>query len=108
MFAIMAPHDPSWEATARPIVSVIPWGGGISGSKKISVAVLFAALFGPLGLLYSSVSGAIYMLLAWCFLVLATCDDWISNDTIFPILVAWPVCMIWAALAARSYNENRR
>lgn len=90
------------------MVSAIPWGCGVPPSKKITTAVLLAAFFGPLGLLYSSISGALYMLLGWCFLVLATCDDWINNDVVFPILVAWPVCMIWAALAARTYNEDRR
>jgi len=103
----MAPRAPSWEATARPI-SVVTWDCGANLPKRIGMALLLSAFFGPVGLLYSSVAGAIYMLLGWCFLVLATCDDWITNDVIFPVMIVWPICIIWGTLSAHTHNENQR
>lgn len=108
LFAVTGPHSAIWGALSPVLVHAIPVGHWTRPPKSITLAVSLAAVFGPLGLLYSSVSGALYMLLGWWFLILATCDDWITDDVIFPMLVAWPICMIWAALAARTYNEDRR
>lgn len=108
LFAIAAPPRPEWEDRPKGLVTALPVGCGIPRRKNVSVAVALSALFGPLGLLYSSVSGALYMLLVWCFLVLATCDDWISNDVLLPVLIAWPLCVAWGALAARAHNEDLR
>ena len=87
---------------------MLPVGYCTSSPKKVGLAILLASLFGPLGLLYSTASGALYALLAWCFLVLATCDDWIGSDIVVSIALIWPICVAWAAFAARTYNEDRR
>ena len=107
LFAVTSPHLSEWEEAGHATAPVLPVGCGTQPPKKVGTAVLLSALFGPLGLLYSSVPGALYMLLFWCFLVLATCDDWIS-DQMIATLIAWPICVVWAAIAARSFNQDRR
>jgi hypothetical protein len=109
LFALTAPHLACWEG-APPLFlheDAAAYGRPAPPPKNVGLALLLTTLFGPLGLLYTSVAGALYMLLGWCFLVLATCDDWIANDAI-PMLIIWPVCILWAALTACSYNHNRR
>ena len=106
--AVTAPRAPQWGAApgSGPQVRLAP-GYWTLPPKRLGLAVLLAALLGPLGLLYSTVSGALYMLLASCFLILASCEDWIANDLV-SMLIAWPICVAWAALAVRMYNEDRR
>ena len=98
--AALGRHSPVRMATLPAVCGPRP-------HKRVGVSILLAALFGPLGLLYSSVSGALYMSLAWCFLVLATCEDWIANNVV-PMLIVWPVCVVWAVVATKSHNEDRR
>jgi hypothetical protein len=107
LFAISAPSISDVERPSRPIATLMRAGCATAPPKKLALAVVLAALFGPLGLLYASVTGALYMVLAWCFLVLATCKDWVSNDLV-AFLIAWPICIVWAILAASAYNEDRR
>jgi len=71
------------------------------------MAVLLAALFGPFGMFYSTLFGALAMLLICGFWFLAGCHDWLRND-LDTLYVTWPVCILWAALAARIWNEQRR
>lgn len=64
----------------------------IVNQKSVAVALLLTFLFGPLGMFYSTVSGAITMLIV--SVLLATLTLGVS------ILITWPICMIWAAVAA--------
>jgi hypothetical protein len=105
-FAFTLPQSSVWQEPGAA-AAITPALYGPVPPKRIGVAILLAALFGPFGLLYSTVSGALYMLLGWCFLVLATCDDWIG-DQMIASLIAWPICVVWAAFAARSFNQDRR
>lgn len=95
-------RTPAWTVTSTPhaAVSVRPAAYASSSRKSVGGAVLLAALFGPLGMLYSSVPGALVMLFA--SIVLGALTDGLS------VFITWPVCMIWAAIAAQSYNESRR
>jgi hypothetical protein len=76
-----------------PIAYVMP-------QKSVGVAILLTVLFGPLGMLYSTVPGALVMLLVSVVLVMATAG--------ISIFITWPICIIWGAIAAQSYNEGRR
>ena len=105
VFAVTAPQLPGWseqQAVARALPQRFE-----PPPKRIGLAILLAALFGPLGLMYSSVLGACWMLLASCFLYAAACEDWLSND-LYSLLIAWPVCIVWAAIAAGSFNRDHR
>jgi hypothetical protein len=67
-------------------------------AKSVGGAVVLAMLFGPLGLLYSSIVGALVMFLVNIFVGLATLG--------FGLFLTWPVCGLWAFIAASRYNEN--
>jgi hypothetical protein len=69
----------------------------IQEPKSVGLALLLTFLFGPLGLLYSTVPGAIIMLIASVFILpLTFC---------LGAFIIWPICMIWAAVAASSAND---
>ena len=76
--------------TASPVVLV--------KSKSVGVSLLLTFLFGPLGMFYSTVSGAVIMLIV--SVVLAAFTLGVS------IFITWPICMIWGAMAASSYNNT--
>lgn len=70
------------------------------GSKSVGGAVLLALLFGPLGMFYATVPGALIMLLISIVIVPATLGA--------GLLVILPVCMIWAGASASSHNDRLR
>lgn len=67
-------------------------------SKSVGTALVLTFFFGPLGMLYSTVPGAIIMFFVSVFLSLVTFG--------FSVFFTWPVCMVWAAIAAD--NENKQ
>jgi hypothetical protein len=79
------------EARRPSVVVIMP-------TKSVGLAVLLAFLFGPLGMLYSTVAGALLMLIISTIAAVFTCG--------FGLLITWPICIIWAAAAASSYNQN--
>jgi len=60
--------------------------------KSALVAFLLAFLFGPLGMLYSTVVGALIMLVVSVVLAIFTLG--------FSLLLTQPICCIWAAIEA--------
>lgn len=68
--------------------------------KNVGLAIMLAGLFGPLGLLYSSVKGGLIMIPVSLILVPATAG--------FGLIIVLPVCMFWAASAAKSDNKQIR
>lgn len=69
--------------------------------KSVFAAFFLAFLFGPLGLLYASIAGGIIMTI----LALIT----VPLTAFFAALVIWPICMIWAVVAAlRSKSKLRK
>ena len=70
----------------------------VGKQKRVGVAFLLAFLFGPLGLLYASVVGGIVMIIVSGLVAIVTLG--------FGLLITWPVCIIWAALATKNYNNN--
>jgi len=69
-------------------------------AKSVGVAFLLAFLFGPLGLLYASVTGGIVMFIAGVIIGIVT----IGIGLIF----VWVACIIWAVVAADSANKKLR
>ena len=63
-----------------------------ASQRSVGVALLLTFLFGPLGMLYSTVVGALVMLVLGFVLGILTLGLW--------FLVAWPIQMIWAGIAA--------
>lgn len=66
--------------------------------KSMAIAIILPILFGPLGLLYSTIRGGVIMLIA-CVVIGVPTFFW-------ALLVLWPICVIWGAVAADSYNKK--
>ncbi len=70
----------------------------VGKQKSVGVAFLLAFLFGPLGLLYASVTGGIVMFLVGILIAIVTFG--------FGIIFVWIGCIIWAVVAAGNANKK--
>ena len=70
----------------------------VAAPKSVATALILTFFFGPLGMFYSTVSGAIIMLIASIMLAAFTLG--------FSLFITWPICMIWGAVAASQYNNR--
>lgn len=70
----------------------------IQKEKNVGLALLLTFLLGPLGMLYSTISGAIIMSIVSILVGIFTLG--------FGLLFIWPICMVWSAIAASSYNKS--
>jgi hypothetical protein len=66
--------------------------------KSVGIAIILATLLGPLGMFYSTVCGALAMMVISLIVALFTYG--------LGLLITWPICILWAAAAASSYNEK--
>jgi hypothetical protein len=80
------------------IVNNVPQPMIIMMPKSVGTAIVLAFFFGPLGMLYSTVVGGLVMLLVNIVIVLPTLG--------FGLLITWPICIIWAAMAASTHNSK--
>jgi uncharacterized paraquat-inducible protein A len=71
----------------------------VGKQKSVGTAIALAFLFGPLGMFYSTVSGALIMCVVTLFAMLATFG--------MALFVTAPICMIWAANAASEHNRRQ-
>ncbi|MGC5258917.1 hypothetical protein ACPXCG_21460 [Gordonia sp. DT218] len=75
----------------------------VGSTKSVGLAFLLAFLFGPLGMLYSTVAGALIMI---CVSILAF---FVSIFTLgVPIFFVWVACIIWSCIAASNHNDTLR
>lgn len=65
--------------------------------KSVFVAALLAFLFGPLGMLYSTVAGAVVMFVINIVVGFLTAG--------IGLLLTWPIGVVWAAVAASKRNN---
>ena len=70
----------------------------VKTEKSMGVTILLTILFGPLGMFYSTVTGAIVMIIVSGLVALFTLG--------LGLLITWPVCIIWAAVKTNKYNKN--
>jgi len=84
--------------------------------KSIGIAILLTILFGPIGLFYASITGAIILILAPIFFLLLLVFG-VSQDNsvlmnlslgllIFMALTYWFISIIWAVISVNSYNKE--
>jgi len=66
--------------------------------KSIGIAILLTFLFGPLGMFYSTIAGGLVMLLVSIVVAAVTLG--------FGLIFTYPICIIWGAVAASSYNDR--
>lgn len=65
--------------------------------KGAALAILLAFFFGPLGMLYSDVRGAVVLFIVDLILLLPTLG--------LILLITWPVGVAWAAIATNSNSS---
>ena len=69
-----------------------------TSTKSMGVAIILTVLFGPLGMLYSTIPGGIIMFIISSIVALLTAG--------IGLILTWPICIIWAAAATSSYNKK--
>lgn len=84
--------------------------------KSVGIAILLTILFGPIGLFYASISGALIMIFT-PILVLAlfligvlqensTLMNLSAGLLLFFALTYWLICIIWAVISVNEYNKE--
>ena len=76
----------------------------VTSTKSMGIAILLTILFGPLGMLYSTVPGGLIMLAVNGVIFLLSIITVGFGGLLF--FITWPVCVIWGAMAVKSYNEK--
>jgi len=70
----------------------------VSATKSMGISILLTVLFGPLGMLYSTIPGAIIMAIVCAVVAVISLG--------FGLLLAWPICIVWGAVATSTHNKN--
>lgn len=70
----------------------------VGSHKSVAGAVLLALFFGPLGMIYSTVVGALVMLAINIVVAIATLG--------LGLIITAPICAIWAGIAASNHNKR--
>ncbi len=66
--------------------------------KSVAGALILSVFLGPLGLLYASFWGGFLMILLGIVVI--------SAKFIFPIILLWIICCLWAVFATESHNKK--
>jgi len=84
--------------------------------KSVILAILLSVLFGPLGLLYATVSGGLLMLVLPIIFVIILFAGIIQENEVLVLLSSglllisaltfWLVNIIWAVISVNNYNEE--
>ncbi|MBM7841621.1 zinc ribbon domain-containing protein [Herpetosiphon giganteus] len=82
-----------------PMVPMMPVGPVIVTSQKsVGLSLVLTFFFGPLGMFYSTVGGALAMIAITIILSALTFGA--------GLVLAWPIAMIWGAVAASQHNQR--
>ena len=66
--------------------------------KNVGVSIILTVLFGPLGMFYSTIWGGVVMTILTLFVGFFSLG--------IGLIIMWPICIVWGAIAARSYNKR--
>src|SRR5262249_51238413 len=89
--------DPADREVARAI-------DRLAARKSLGLSIALTLLFGPLGLLYSTVDGGLIMLgVSFLVGVLSIFTCGLASVLFF---VTYRACIVWGALAVNSYNQQ--
>jgi len=69
----------------------------IRAQKSAATAFLLSFFFGPLGMLYATVPGAIIMMIVTPIVAIPTVG--------LGLFITQPICIIWAVLAVNAMNK---
>jgi hypothetical protein len=88
----------------------------VKSTKSTGVAILLTLVLGPIGLFYASVTGGLVMtlipfLFAFLFLfgIIGGAGSLVLSSLtllVFFGLASWLICIIWAVVAVRKFNEE--
>jgi len=100
VYATTVPRPVSASHLVRPMPSPPPRSPPAAAvkDKSVGAALVLTFFFGPLGLLYSSVLGAVLLFVIGLIVGVLTLG--------FGLVVIWPASMIWGALAASSKHSR--
>jgi hypothetical protein len=70
----------------------------VTPTKSMGISIILTVIFGPLGMFYSTIWGGIIMIVISAVVGLITLG--------YGVIVTWPICIIWAAIATSSYNKK--
>ena len=70
----------------------------VKSTKNVGLAAVLGFFFGPLGMCYATLKGALIMFLVNIVIGIFTLG--------FGVFLTWPICAIWAYMAAKKYNEQ--
>ncbi len=76
----------------------------VTPTKSVGIAILLTVLFGPVGMLYSTILGGLIMI-AVTF-VIGMIGLLTLGLGLLLLIPLWPVYIIWAAVAVNSYNKK--
>lgn len=71
---------------------------GTKRQRSLGISIILTVLFGPLGMFYSTIWGAIIMIIISGVVGVVTLG--------YGLMITHPICVIWGALAAHSYNKK--
>ncbi len=86
-------YNTNQQAPGIPMVPFV-----VVQTKSVAISLLLTFFFGPLGMLYSTVGGAIAMILISIVVSVVTFG--------VGLILTWPICMIWGAVAASQHNQR--
>jgi hypothetical protein len=70
----------------------------VQSTKSVGVSLILTFLFGSLGMLYSTVIGAIIMIVIELIIGVLTFG--------LGLIFTHAICMVWGAIAANQYNKK--
>ena len=93
--ALAAPPPATQPASAVMVHQTVI---GMGSQKSGAVAVLLAFFFGPLGMLYATVPGALVMIVVTILIAIPTFG--------LGVVLTLPIGMVWAGMAVSSHNRR--
>jgi hypothetical protein len=70
----------------------------VQSTKSVGIAILLSVLFGPLGMLYSTIAGGLVMMVVNGIAFFLTAG--------IGLIITWPIGIIWAGIAASNHNKK--
>ena len=70
----------------------------VVSTKSIGLSIILTILFGPFGMLYSTICGGITMLIITIVTGIPTMG--------LTLWIMWPACIVWGAIATHDYNKE--
>ena len=70
----------------------------VASTKSVLLSLVLTFILGPLGMLYSTILGAIVMIILSVPAFIITLGH--------PAFLIWPISMIWGAWATHRYNQR--